>query len=233
MERYKEEFVGFLHDLGAVHVDGPYRLKGGRESPYFVNVGNFLGNTEDASHLAEFYLSALDHQIGLDNFDALFGPPDKGNLLALLVGSRVLQEYDRPKKMVYGRKHPKGHGEATGRRGWDSWFFGGRLTETDRLLVLDDVYTEGTSVGQYTGLMDDCRGELGVGELDHVATLVAVDRQESVDDGVHSIITASEFLCSPRTRAELGGEKWAECVDYLQEKGNGRAKKYLRDHGAV
>ena len=39
MERYKLNFIDFLLQSGALKIGGDFKLKSGRISPYFVNMG--------------------------------------------------------------------------------------------------------------------------------------------------------------------------------------------------
>jgi orotate phosphoribosyltransferase len=212
--RYKERLIGLLHDAGAVKL-GKFELKSGGESPYFVDVSQLLSGPQNAKELAWCYAGAIYDSVGLGNFDVVFGPPDKGSPLSLLVAME-LDGLGKPKSVIYGRKTPKDHGEG-GAQGWSSWFYGHVPSDTDRVLFLDDVYTRGASTGQYKDLMERLSGDAGLSApLEYVATVVAFDRQESRRDDVYAVVTAREFFAHPRTRRELGVE-WEVCMDYLDD----------------
>ncbi len=218
MEAYESEFIEFLFDKGVIKTDGPYKLKSGRISPYFLDFGELMGNTETLSKLSDFCVSAIERKIGCGNFDLIVGPPEKGKLLSLAIGSRIFERYGKPKNITYLRKLPKGHGESKG----ESWFYGAEPQPTDRVLVVDDVYTEGTSVKECKKRLEDFGRELEVGPLEYVATFVLVDRQES-EDTVYSIVTVSDIFLHPAARRSLG-EGLDRCVRYLQENGNSAAR---------
>ncbi len=142
---------------------GAFTLKSGRVSPYFFNAGRFDRGAALAA-LAACYADAVD-AAGVD-FDLLFGPAYKGIPLATALACEYARR-GRDLPLAYNRKEAKAHGE------------GGRLVGATlagrRVLVVDDVITAGTAVGEALAIIRD-----GGGTPAGVA--VALDREEVLDE---------------------------------------------------
>jgi len=83
MEQYKQEFIDFLLNLGSLKVGGDFKLKSGRFSPYFIDIGN-VNDGISTARLGELYAEALvnasqlEHKISLDYDNFIYGIPEKG-----------------------------------------------------------------------------------------------------------------------------------------------------------
>ncbi len=154
---YKSEFLEFAIEQGALRF-GEFTLKSGRVSPYFFNAGEF--NTGAAlARLGHFYARAIAHS-GIE-FDMLFGPAYKGIPLATAVAI-ALSAAGRDVPCAFNRKEIKDHGE------------GGALIGAPlagRALVIDDVITAGTAVGESVQIIQ-AAGASPIG------VAIALDRQE-------------------------------------------------------
>lgn len=135
MNDTRQEFIEFAmrHDVLRF---GEFKLKSGRVSPYFFNAGLF--NTGEAlAGLGRFYAQAiLEADIG---FDMLFGPAYKGIPLAAAAAIALAEDHGRDVPWAFNRKEAKDHGE-----GGD--IIGAPLE--GRVLIVDDVITAGTAVGE-------------------------------------------------------------------------------------
>ncbi|CAN5619589.1 orotate phosphoribosyltransferase [soil metagenome] len=142
---------------------GAFTLKSGRESPYFFNAGRFDTGAALAA-LAACYADAVD--AAAVDFDLLFGPAYKGIPLATALACEYARR-GRDLPLAYNRKEAKAHGE------------GGRLVGAAlagrRVLVVDDVITAGTAIGEALAIIRD-----GGGMPAGVA--VALDREEVLDE---------------------------------------------------
>lgn len=157
MHAYQREFIRFAVDCGVLRF-GQFTLKSGRNSPYFFNAGLF--NTgERLARLGRFYAEAM---LAADlPFDMLYGPAYKG---IPLVASVAIALADRGRNLPYAfnRKETKDHGE------------GGNIIGSPlqgRVLIVDDVISAGTSVGESVNLIKNAGA-------DPVGAVIALDRQE-------------------------------------------------------
>jgi orotate phosphoribosyltransferase len=154
---------------------GEFRLKSGRESPYFFNAGRFDSGASLAL-LAECYADALAVH-GLE-FDMLFGPAYKGIPLATAL-ALALARRGRDVPVAFNRKEAKAHGE------------GGTLIGAPlagRVLIVDDVITAGTAIREAIDIIRDAGAIPG-------GVVIALDRQERGQAGERSAVqeVAAEF----------------------------------------
>jgi orotate phosphoribosyltransferase len=134
MADFRKEFIAFCIEQGVLKF-GRFVTKSGRTTPYFFNVGLF--NTGAAlERLAQFYAKAILAS-GV-KFDMLFGPAYKGIVLAASTAMALSRE-GRNVPFAFNRKEAKNHGE-----GGD--LIGAPLA--GRVLIVDDVLTAGTAVGE-------------------------------------------------------------------------------------
>ena len=106
MERYKEKFINFLLDNGALKF-GEFTLKSGRISPYFLNTG-MLHSGEALNMLGSIYAEAIFGSIG-SNFTTIFGPAYKGIPLAVATITALHTKYGINRNYSFNRKEVKDH----------------------------------------------------------------------------------------------------------------------------
>jgi orotate phosphoribosyltransferase len=138
---------------------GEFRLKSGRDSPYFFNAGLF-SDGESAAMLGRCYAAAIMRS-GL-GFDMLFGPAYKGIPLVTATAVALAEQHARSVPYAYNRKEAKEHGE------------GGVVVGAPlrgRVLIVDDVITAGTAVRESLDL-------IRAGGAEPVGVALALDRQE-------------------------------------------------------
>ena len=130
---YKSDFIDLCLRLGVLKF-GHFKLKSGRESPYFFNAGLF--NTGEAiAAVGRAYAEAV---ASCDvAFDMLFGPAYKGIPLATVTAAALAERHARSLPFAFNRKEAKDHGE------------GGSIVGSPlkgRVLIIDDVITAGTAI---------------------------------------------------------------------------------------
>ena len=157
MHEYQLTFIDLALKREALRF-GSFRLKSGRESPYFFNAGRF-SDGEAASVLGRCYASAIVHS-GLE-FDVIFGPAYKGIPLATATAVALASAHGRSVPYAFNRKEAKDHGE------------GGNIVGAlaGRVLIIDDVITAGTAVRESLDIIR-AAGATAVG------VALALDRQE-------------------------------------------------------
>ena len=103
MRGYKHEFIELALETGVLRF-GQFKLKSGRNSPYFFNSGLF--NTGyAAAKLGHTYAAAVvDSKIA---FDMLFGPAYKGIPLVALTAAALAEHHGRNLPFCFNRKEIK------------------------------------------------------------------------------------------------------------------------------
>jgi len=157
--------VDVLVDAEALRF-GDLITKSGRPTPYFVNLGQVRTGAQIAA-LAECYADGVEHLFG-DAVDVLFGPAYKGIPLAVATAA-ALHRRGIAVGFAFDRKETKDHGE------------GGRIVgmqpkDGDRVVILEDVTTAGTSVRESVPLLT------ATADIVLTGILVGVDRREHAED---------------------------------------------------
>lgn len=142
---------------------GDFMTKSGRPTPYFLNFGRVRTGSQIAT-LGRFYADRVVEAFG-DDVDVLFGPAYKGIPLAVATASALAEHHGLDVAFCFDRKEAKDHGE------------GGRLVgheprDGDRVVVVEDVTTAGTSVRETVPLLR------AAADVDLRGLVVSVDRAE-------------------------------------------------------
>lgn len=132
----KKEFIEFMMSADVLRF-GSFVTKSGRQTPYFVNTGNYKTGLQN-SRLGEFYAAAIKETIG-DNFDAMFGPAYKGIPLATSTSGALARNFGIDKPFFFNRKEVKDHGEGGSIVGY-------KPQDGDRVIIIEDVITAGTAI---------------------------------------------------------------------------------------
>ena len=162
MERYKEEFIEFMVDCDVLKF-GDFVTKSGRKTPFFVNTGFYRTGTQ-LRKLGGYYAKAIHDKFGLD-FDVLFGPAYKGIPLSVAAAIAISENYDKDIKYCSNRKEIKDHGDK-------GILLGSPLSSGDRVLLIEDVTTAGTSIGETLPILQ------AQGDVQVCGLVVSVDRME-------------------------------------------------------
>jgi orotate phosphoribosyltransferase len=166
MRGYKQDFIELALQVGVLRF-GQFKLKSGRNSPYFFNSGLF--NTGySAAKLGRTYAAAVVES-GIA-FDMLLGPAYKGIPLVALTAAALAEHHGRNLPFCFNRKEVKDHGE------------GGAIVGapvSGRVLILDDVITAGTAIRETITLIRQAGGQAGGKSCAEAAgVVIALDRQE-------------------------------------------------------
>jgi orotate phosphoribosyltransferase len=155
------EFIRFMLDADVLKF-GSFKAKSGRQTPYFLDAGRY-GRGAQLARLGAFYADRLLEVLG-DRFDVLFGPAYKGIPLVVAT-SMALAERGRDVGFCFNRKEAKDHGEG-------GVLVGQRLKDGDRVVIVEDVTTAGTSIRETVPLLR------AAAKVELTGLIVAVDRQE-------------------------------------------------------
>lgn len=162
MEQYKQEFIGFMVDCGVLKF-GDFVTKSGRKTPFFVNTG-FYRSGSQLRRLGGFYAKAIYEKFGKD-FDILFGPAYKGIPLSVAASMQLSELYGMEVGYCANRKEMKDHGDT-------GILLGSPITDGDRIVIIEDVTTAGTSIQETLPII---RGQ---GDVNVLGLVVSVDRLE-------------------------------------------------------
>lgn len=168
MQPHQRQFLDLALRLGVLRF-GQFKLKSGRESPYFFNAGLFDTGAAIAG-LGRAYADALVAS-GL-RFDLLFGPAYKGIPLVTATAHALSLHHGRDVPYCFNRKETKDHGE------------GGNIVGralAGRVLIVDDVITAGTAIRESVDLIR-AAGATPAG------VLLALDRQEQGRETTRSAV---------------------------------------------
>lgn len=158
MEKYQHAFIKLALEYQALRF-GEFKLKSGRISPYFFNMGQFhFGRALNI--LGECYAQAI--QTSGITFDVLFGPAYKGIPLVCTTASALFSGHQQDVPYAFNRKEAKDHGEG-------GVIVGASLQA--RVLIIDDVITAGTAMREAIQYIQMQQGNVA-------GIIVALDRQE-------------------------------------------------------
>lgn len=177
MDTLKQQFIQLAIDNGVIRF-GEFRLKSGRISPYFFNMGAFT--TGGALAKLGFYYTQTIVEAALP-FDMLFGLAYKGIPLVTSTAIFLNEKHGKNIPYAFNRKEIKDHGE------------GGNIVGAPlggRVLVIDDVITAGTAVRESIALIKEAHATIA-------GIVVALDRQEKGLGNLSAIQEVSETYQVP------------------------------------
>ena len=198
MEEYKKGFIEFMVRSNVLTF-GDFVTKSGRSTPFFINTGNYDTGLQLAK-LGEYYAEALLRNMP-EGFDVLFGPAYKGIPLATATAIVLSTRFEKSISFCFNRKEAKDHGEGGN-------LIGHKLRERERVVIIEDVTTAGTSVRESIPMLRAAAG------VDVCGLVVSVDRMEK---GKGDQTALSEL------RNEFGIKTFAivtlaEIIDYLHNR---------------
>jgi orotate phosphoribosyltransferase len=155
---------------------GDFVGKSGRRMPYFINAGRYRSG-EQLAALGRSYAELIAHEYG-DDVDVLFGPAYKGIPLAVSTGVALAERYGMDVGVCFDRKEAKDHGEG-------GVLVGHQPSDGDRIVIVEDVTTAGTSIRATIPLLQ------AAADVRIAGIVVGVDRMER---GTREDVTALEQL---------------------------------------
>jgi orotate phosphoribosyltransferase len=168
---YQREFIDLCIELGVLRF-GSFKLKSGRESPYFFDAGLFNTGAAIAAVGRAYAAAVVSSEVA---FDMLFGPAYKGIPLVTVSAAALSEHHGLSLPYAFNRKEAKDHGEGGA-------IVGGPLK--GRVLIIDDVITAGTAIRESIDIIRAAGA--------HPAGVVlALDRQER---GVQSPLSAVQEI---------------------------------------
>ena len=212
----KKEFIEFMMDADVLRF-GSFVTKSGRQTPYFVNTGNYKTGLQN-SRLGEFYAAAIKDTLG-DRFDTMFGPAYKGIPLATSTAGALARLYGIDKPFFFNRKEAKDHGEGGNIVGY-------KPQDGDRIIIIEDVITAGTAIRETMPVLQSCANvqvtdmfisvnRCEVGQTPGKTAVMEVGEEFGIQ--VHSLITVQDiyqYLKEQGTYGEILGNMEAYMAQY-------------------
>jgi orotate phosphoribosyltransferase len=214
MQTYKRDFIDFMMEVGVLAF-GDFTTKSGRKTPYFVNTGLYRTGSQ-LQRLGQFYANAIRAELGTE-FDVIFGPAYKGIPLVATT-SAALNDNGHDVAFCFNRKEAKDHGEG-------GLLVGHKLTDGQRVLIIEDVTTAGTSIRETVPILKSAA------DIQLAGLVVSVDRAERgpTGDGTAMQEVGKEFAMP--TFAIVTVHEIMQHVA-LADEDRQRMEAYLAEYGA-
>ncbi|MGC4092456.1 MAG: orotate phosphoribosyltransferase [Polyangiaceae bacterium] len=181
MQPYKVEFIEFMVRSGVLSF-GDFVTKSGRKTPFFINTGRYSKGSQ-LRELGRYYARALVERLGHD-FDVLFGPAYKGIPLVVATAMALSEEHGKDVGFAFNRKEAKDHGEG-------GLLVGHPLKSGDRVVLVEDVTTAGTSIRETVPLLR------AAADVTIAGLLVSVDRMERGTGELNALAELEQQLAAP------------------------------------
>lgn len=162
METYKQEFIEFMVQSNVLTF-GDFTTKSGRKTPFFINTGNYRTGAQ-MKKLGEYYAAAIKNHFQ-EKFDVLFGPAYKGIPLVITTSMALATKFNHDVSFCFNRKEAKDHGEGGS-------LIGEKLKDGDRVIIIEDVITAGTSIRESIPILATAA------KVEVVGLMVSVNRME-------------------------------------------------------
>lgn len=158
----KTKFIEFMLSAEVLRF-GDFVTKSGRNTPYFVNTGNYKTG-EQISKLGSFYAALISEALQQD-FDAIYGPAYKGIPIATATAAALYNNWNLSKPYFFNRKEVKDHGEGGNLIGYAP-------QDGDRVIITEDVITAGTAVRENMPIL------MSAANVEIAGMFISVDRCE-------------------------------------------------------
>ena len=162
MENYKKDFIDFMVKSNVLCF-GEFVTKSGRTAPYFINTGNYMTG-EQIFSLGNYYADCIENSVK-DEFNVIYGPAYKGISLCVTASAALFNKYKKNYNFCFNRKETKDHGEGGSLIGY-------KPKDNDRILIIEDVVTAGTSFRESMDLLSK------LGKVKITTMVISVDRME-------------------------------------------------------
>ena len=196
-----------LLEIKAVNfnTEDPYILASGLPSPSYIDCRKLISFPRIRSTLMDFMCVTVMRNAGLEAFSNIAGGETAGIPFSALVAERMALP------MTYVRKKPKGYGKNAR--------IEGVMTDTDRVLLVEDLTTDGGSKLSFVDAIRDTGAECA-----HTAVIFYYDIfPETIktlgDHGVelHYLCTWWDVLAEARAQAAFSEDTLSEVEKFLND----------------
>ena len=132
-----------LLEVGAVRIcpESPVELSSGRRSPLDFDCRRLISYPGPRQRLMRLAVECIQNEAGFERFDAVAGGETAGIPYAAWLADRLMLS------MLYVRKKPKGFGRNAR--------IEGRVSEGQRVLLVEDITVDGTSMESFADALRD------------------------------------------------------------------------------
>lgn len=201
MTQNQESFIRFMLENNVLKF-GDFTLKSGRQSPFFLNLGD-LNSGYELTELGKYYAEEVWNRYG-KNVDVVFGPAYKGIPIAAAVAWAYWDIYGYDIRYSSNRKEIKDHGDA-------GILLGAKLNKAEKtkVVIVEDVTTSGKSMEETVPILKAQNVEI-------LGLIVSVDRCEIGPSGIG---TALEEVSRTHGFPASAIVSMPEIVEYLKING--------------
>ena len=218
MKNYKKEFIDFLVEAQALKF-GDFVTKSGRNTPFFINLGCF-NDGRQLQKLGAFYAETIFDNFGKD-VDVLFGPAYKGIPIATATAIALNEKFGVNVRYCSNRKEVKDHGDS-------GILLGSKLQHGDKVVIVEDVTTAGTSVYETMDLVKD----MGVKVLGLVVSVDRMERGKTEKSAIAELSSTFDFKGTAIVNMNEVTQYLSEEKKLLDDDKLNKIAEYYKQYGA-
>jgi len=218
MKNYKKEFIDFLVEAQALKF-GDFVTKSGRNTPFFINLGCF-NDGRQLQKLGAFYAETIFDNFGKD-VDVLFGPAYKGIPIATATAIALNEKFGVNVRYCSNRKEVKDHGDS-------GILLGSKLQHGDKVVIVEDVTTAGTSVYETMDLVKD----MGVKVLGLVVSVDRMERGKTEKSAIAELASTFDFKGTAIVNMNEVTQSLSEEKKLLDDDKLNKIAEYYKQYGA-
>jgi len=136
---------------------GTYKLSSGKTSSYYLDLRLIQSYPEQYKFIIDSYIDKINN-IGVDSFDYICGIATAGLIFSIPISISINKPH------IYIRKSKKNYGRGKNLEGY--------LKPNSRVLLIDDVFTSGSSLIDSFNIIHDSGGKVS-------SSVVLIDRLET------------------------------------------------------
>lgn len=196
-----------LLEIKAVHFNAtePYTLASGLPSPTYIDCRKLISYPRIRSTLMDFLTVTVMRDAGFEAFDNIAGGETAGIPFAAMVAERMALP------MTYVRKKPKGYGRNAR--------IEGEMTEGQRVLLVEDLTTDGGSKLSFVDAIRDTGATCG-----HTAVIfyygIFPETEKTLGDhgvALHALCTWWDVLTEAKAQGTFDTATLAEVEKFLSD----------------
>ncbi|MEM1398476.1 MAG: orotate phosphoribosyltransferase [Pseudomonadota bacterium] len=205
-----------LLEINAVHfrADEPYIFTSGLASPVYIDCRKLISFPRIRATLMDFAVATFHNKVGLEQIDAVAGGETAGIPFAAWIAERMALP------MLYVRKKPKGFGRDAR--------IEGALTEGQRVLLVEDLTTDGGSKVSFCNALREAGAEVSDTLVVFYYDIFKDAPDELAEHGIrlHYLATWWDVLAEAREQKRFDAQTLAEVEKFLHE-----PAKWSANHG--